>query len=110
MYINILFALIMIAAIVVIAKHDTLSKSVKGFVIMMLLLALGSAVVFEYATSQSEKRYRHIVTAFKEGKSLECSGKIISNKTYSYEPGTATFLPLSQVVGDTYARRECKPQ
>ena len=110
MYINILFILIMIAAIFVIARQDALGKGLKGFVIMMLVLAVGSAILFEYINSQGEKRYRPLITAFKEGKNLSCAGKIISNKTYSYEPGTASFQPLAKVIGDTFARHECTPQ
>ncbi len=107
MYITIIFIIIMIATILIIAKQKTLSKSLKGFVITMLVLALAIAVLFEYANSQSDKKSRPTLTAFKQGKSLHCSGNDINNKTYSYEPGTSSFQPLIHVVGETFSLSEC---
>ncbi len=107
MYINILFIIIMIVAILIIAKQKELTKAVKGFVITMLLLAVAVAVLFEYGNSQSDKNSRPTLNAFKQGKSLHCSGNDISNKTYSYEPGTSSFQPLINVVGETFSVHEC---
>ncbi len=107
MYINILFIVIMIAAILIIAKQKELTKAVKGFVITMLLLAVAIAVLFEYGSSQHVKNTRPTLNAFKQGKSLNCSGNAISNKTYSYEPGTSSFQPLINVIGETFSLREC---
>ena len=107
MYITILFIIIMIATILIIAKQKTLSKSLKGFVITMLLLALSVALLFEYVNSQSDKKYRPTITAFKQGKTLDCASNKIDNTTYSYEPGTSSFQPLINVVGETFSLREC---
>lgn len=107
MYINILFIIIMIAAIFIIVRHDALSKLVKGFVITMLLLSIGIALLFEYATQQNEKKSRPTYTAFMQGKTITCSGNEINNTIYSYEPGTSSFLPLLNVVGETFSIQEC---
>jgi len=107
MYINILFIIIMIATIVVIAKQKELTRVVKGFVITMLLLALSAAILFEYSNNQVDKNSRPTLNAFREGKMLHCHDNDITNKTYSYEPGTSSFIPLINVVGETFSLREC---
>lgn len=97
----------MIATIFIIFKQKELSTAVKGFVIIMLLLALASAVLLEYVNTQSYEKYRPTLNAFKQGKTLDCLGNTISNTTYSYEPGTSSFQPLLNVVGETFSLKEC---
>jgi disulfide bond formation protein DsbB len=109
MYINILFIIIMIVAVIMIARHNELSRALKGFVITMLLLSIALATLFEYSSRQSDVQSRPIINAFKQGKTLRCKEQEISLKTYSYEPGTSSFQPLLNVVGETYALKECKP-
>lgn len=107
MYINILFIIIMIVAIIIIAKQEELSKAVKGFVITMMVLAVSFAALFEYSSSKMDKDSRPIINAFKHGKALSCEGSDINITTYSYEPGTSTFQPRLDIVGDTYSVKEC---
>lgn len=107
MYINILFIIIMIVAIILIAKQKELTKAVKGFVITMLLLTVGIAILFEYINTKSDKDSRPTLTAFKQTKILSCGGHDINISTYSYEPGTSTFQPRLNIVGETYAVKEC---
>ena len=97
----------MIATIVVIVKQKELTKVVKGFVITMLLLALSSAILFEYSNNQIAKNSRPTLNAFREGKNIHCQNKEINNQTYSYEPGTSSFIPLINVVGETFSLSEC---
>jgi hypothetical protein len=91
-----------------IARHKEFSKALKGFVITMLLLTIAFAALFEYANNKSVKKTRPLVLAFKEGKNLLCREKTINQKIYSYEPGTSTFQPRLNVVGDTYGINECQ--
>ena len=107
MLINILFIIIMIVAIIIIAMQKELSKKVRGFVITMMILAVSFAVLFEYNTSKIAKDSRPITNAFKQGKVLTCKDNEINITTYSYEPGTSTFQPRLNVVGDTYSVKEC---
>ncbi len=108
MYINILFIIIMIASIIFISKQEALSKTLKGFVIMMMLLAVGFTALFEYSASKAEQHSRQLLNAFKEGKVLTCGENDIDINTYSYESGTSTFQPLLNVVGSTFSVKECK--
>ena len=107
MYINIIFIIIMIIAIVLIAKQTELTKVVKGFVITMLLLTVSIAMLFEYINTKSHKDSRPTLTAFKKTKTLSCVGNDINISIYSYEPGTSTFQPRINIVGETYAVKEC---
>ena len=107
MYINILFIIIMIASIIFIAKQETLSKTLKGFVIMMMVFAVGFATLFEYSASKAEENTRPLINAFRQGKVLTCGTHDIDINTYSYEPGTSAFQPLLNVVGSTFAVKEC---
>ncbi len=107
MYINILFIAIMLAAIVIIAKQEELTKAVRGFVISMLLLAVAIAVLFEYSNTKIDKDSRPTLNAFKLGKTLNCSGDDINQTIYSYEAGTSSFQPRINIVGETYAVQEC---
>jgi len=107
MYINILFIIIMIVLILLIAKQKELSKTLKSFVIGLSILVIALAMLFEYTNTASEKKSRPVINAFKEGKPLICAKTKITQKTYSYEPGTATFQPRLNIVGDTFNVKEC---
>ena len=109
MYINILFIIIMIVAVIMIARHNQLSRALKGFVITMLLLSIALATLFEYSASKMQEKTKPTLNAFKQGKTLLCNEREISLKSYSYEPGTSSFQPLLNIVGETYALKECKP-
>ena len=98
----------MIGAIIVIGKQKDLSRALRGFVITMLVLAVSLATFYEYSISQAESAIRPTITAFKQGKELKCKDQIISTKNYSFEPGTSTFQPLLNVVGETYSVSECQ--
>lgn len=107
MYINILFMVIVLAVIIMIARQKELTKAIKGFIITLLLLTIALAILFEYSTSKSEENARPVIFAFKHGKTLSCHDFNISQKTYSYEPGTSSFQPRLNVVGETFSVDEC---
>jgi hypothetical protein len=97
----------MIVAIIMISKQKELSRTLKSFVIGMLLLTIALAAIYEYSSHRSQKASQPIVLAFKHGKTLLCKEKEISQKSYSYEPGTSAFQPRFDVVGPTFSVTEC---
>ena len=107
MYINILFMVIVLVVIIMIAKQKELTTAIKGFVITLLVLTIGMAALFEYSTSKSDENSRPLISAFKQDATLLCNDFNISLKTYSYEPGTSSFQPRINVVGETYDVKEC---
>ena len=106
MNITILFILIMIVTIILVARHETLSKALKGFVILMFILAITIAIIFEYSTDSKAKDRQARVIAFTKGTPLYCNGEEITNQVYFYESGTASFIPQHS-VGKTYSINEC---
>ncbi len=107
MLINVLFILIMIVSIILIARHEALSKSLKGFVISMLALAIFLAVIFEYGTQKNAQKIRPLVIAFKKGIPLYCKDEIITNQYYIYESGTSSLQPNDDIEGETYYIKDC---
>jgi len=107
MYINILFIIILLVIVFIIAKQDTHTKAIKGFVITMLLLTVAIAMLFEYSHTKADENSRPIINAFKQGKTLHCAENDITQKNYSYEPGTSSFQPRINVVGETFSLYEC---
>ncbi len=97
----------MIVAIILITRQEALTRGLKIFVIFMLLFSISFTALFEYMNRAAEKRTRPIILAFKAGKDLHCNQNIINNKSYFYEPGTSSFQPNGDIVGDTYALKEC---
>jgi len=107
MYINILFIVIMLVAVIMIVKQKELNNIVKGFVIILFLAAVALASLFEYISNQKEEAIRPVILAFKQGKTLNCQNYDMNQSTYTYEPGTSTFQPKIGVVGVTYHPKEC---
>ena len=106
MYINILFILIMIVAIILVARHEALSKSLKGFVISLFVLVIALATLFEYSSDNQAQSSRALIIGFQKGFPLYCNDDVITNKSYFYESGTASFQP-NHTIGETYSIKEC---
>jgi len=106
MYITIFFILIMIVAIILVARHEALSKSLKGFVISMFMLAIAVATLFEYSTDSKAQSRQTLIIAFEKGFPLYCGDEAITNEFYFYESGTASFQP-NHTIGKTYSINEC---
>ena len=107
MYINILFIILLLAVVIMIARQERLTKALKGFVIIMLLFTIVIAALFEYSSTKSYEKSRPIINAFKENKNIICNNHVINLNTYSYEPGTSSFQPRINIVGETFALQEC---
>ena len=106
MYINIFFILIMIVAIILIVRHEALSRALKGFVIFLFILAIALATLFEYSSNNQAKSTKALIISFQKGLPLYCHDNLITNKSYFYESGTASFQP-NHTIGGTYSIKEC---
>ncbi len=108
MYINILFIIIALVAIIAISKSSELSRAVKGFVITLFLLLIALAIFYEWMNSGVQKRIEPLVLSFKKGEDIICEGKRINAKSYIYESGTSLLFPKQGVVGKTYSISKCQ--
>ena len=110
MYISILFIIVALALIIFISKQREFSKPAKTSIMISLGLSILIAMMYEYGSYKYDNQNRIKELAFKQGKVLICKDKNITNKTYLYEPGTASLMPNSKdssFVGDIYPIEKC---
>ena len=107
MLITIFFILLMLVAIYYIARHPELTKPTKGFAIVILLIAIFLATIYEIGMQRMQQKVEDRKIAFQKGKIFICKDHNISNQTYLYESGTATLIPKRGVIGETYGILEC---
>ena len=110
MYISIIFIIIAIVLIIFISKQEKFSKAAKTSIMISLGLSVLLAILYEYGSYKYDNQNRIKEIAFNQGKTLICKDQNITNKTYLYEPGTASLMPNSKdntVIGAIYPIDDC---
>ena len=75
------------------AKKSVLSKRNKGILVGLILLSLLLGTLYEWNASEQSAHNRDVINAYKQGKTLMCDEKEISNKTFLFVSGTLSFIP-----------------
>jgi predicted membrane protein len=91
-------------------KEKKLTKGIKIFTTIFLLLSVLLSIFYEYATHSMDEKNRKTVHSFNQGKILTCKEQNITNIDYIYEVGTSSFQPNTakkEFVGNIYHIREC---
>ena len=92
-------------------KDEKISKSIKALVSVVLVAVLVCVYFYEQNLSKNEDTISKLVTDFTQGKVLKCGDHNVSNKTFNYEFGTASFLPkreFSELSGVIVPIKSCE--
>ncbi len=92
MQIILLLIVILLVLLILAVKKDSISNLNKLYIILILLVIVGSIVVYQFNFSKQEKQNRTIMNTYKQGKIISCNGMEINNKTYRLETGTRSFV------------------
>jgi len=110
MYISVLFIIVALVLIIFISKQEEFSKAAKVSIMISLGLSILIAILYEYGSYKYDNQNRVKEIAFKQGKTLICKDQNVTNKTYLYEPGTASLMPNSKdstFIGAIYPIEDC---
>lgn len=92
--------LVLLLVSVFYAKKSTLPKKAKGSLFIVLALLVGLAWWYEAENRQNSEESRLLISAFKQGKTIYCSGKEISSAMFVFVNGTLSFIPNDKNKND----------
>ncbi len=98
MQIVLFLILILLVAILLVSKKESMSKNTK--ISIYLSIAFISLVLYFYENfmTKTNLHNREIVNAFKQGKSLVCKEyDNVNKREFIYVSGTQTFIPKSGI-------------
>jgi hypothetical protein len=97
--------------ILLLSKSDILTPHSRNIILAILSTIVIFAVIYEYLISKGEENNRVLINAFMQGKSLTCKGAIVTQKDYTLERGTLSFMAKDEkreIVGTIYSVEDCK--
>ena len=86
-------AVVVLLSTVWYAKKEVLSTGTKLVLLGCMVLTIFLGVFYERHKDQKSAHNREIANAFKQGKTLICQDKEISNAHFIYVSGTMSFIP-----------------
>lgn len=92
----IFLALVILIGFIWYAKKETLSKKAKRGLLLLIVLLMGSAWWYEYSAYQKSEHNRLMLSAFKQGKTLQCGDVEVSYREFVFVSGTLSFIPNDQ--------------
>lgn len=102
--------LLFLAAIWMI-KDENISRKAKAVITAVLLCGGIFAYIYESGVSERESQAAQLLSAFHQGKILNCGGKNVSMDKFNYEFGTSCFMPkreFSELNGIIIKISECE--
>ncbi|AFL67857.1 hypothetical protein [Sulfurospirillum barnesii] len=82
------------------ANNEALSKRNKQILLVLIVLTIGSGGVYEWQNDKKSAHNREMANAFKQGKTLLCKDKEISNESFIFVSGTQSFIPNETNTND----------
>ncbi len=105
---GILFVLIVI--LIFLYKSDSINTKTKGAMILFIVVVIASAFLYEFIFSKKQQSNREIVNSYKQGKTITCKGVDINLTTFTFEPGTLSFMAkreIQEIAGTIYDIKDC---
>lgn len=92
-----LFILIILClALISFALRKKLGKKTKPFFIILLIIFIIFAVLFESKNLKLSDKKQDLLYAFNQGKTLKCKDFNVSKEHFNYEFGTSSFVAKSK--------------
>ena len=92
----IFLALVILVGFIWYAKKETLSKKAKLGLLLLIALLIGSAWWYELSVSKKSEHNRTMLSAFKQGKTLQCGDIKVTYREFVFVSGTLSFIANDQ--------------
>ncbi|WP_331775516.1 hypothetical protein [Sulfurospirillum sp. 1612] len=97
MQIVLLLLFILAILIAFVSKKDTLSTSIKIYIIVSIALIMALGWGFNFYNTQQADKQRELIKIFEQGNDLKCGDYIVNAKDFTFVTGTLSFVSKGNI-------------
>ena len=89
----ILFLLLILAILLIfVSKKDSLTTSLKIYIILSLLLIFFAGWIYTFYNQRTARSEREIINAYEQGKTVICGDYKVNSNSFIFVSGTLSFV------------------
>lgn len=93
MQLLIFIAIVLVLLSVFYAKSESMSLKLKISMVLIIVLIIGLGFIYQSSASSQAQQNRDVLSAFKQGRAVQCGDIEVNTKTFIYVSGTLSFVP-----------------
>ncbi|GEM_PF-749906 len=94
----VLFLLFILAVLIAfVSKKDTLSTSIKIYIIVSIALIMALGWGFNFYNTQQADKQRELIKMFEQGHDLKCGDYVVNAKNFIFVTGTLSFVSKGEI-------------
>ncbi len=94
----VLFLLLILAVLLIfVSKKESLTNSVKVYIILSLVLIFLAGWVYTFYNQKTAQNEREIINAYEQGKTIKCGNYKVNNNSFIFVSGTLSFVAKENI-------------